>query len=229
MSRPKSATAEHVIGVAEALPEREIVKTDRITIRPPQTHVHMYELVSRTCYTSNKFSQEAFDQMRTAQAEGQRSKNVKKLGKKDFKRAALGSAHMSTDGWYGIPTEAFRAALIDACRLTQTKMTVAKMTIFIEPDGEDLAGVGLVRIIGPKPRQVVHPVRNQNGSCDLRARMQWPKWGVKLKVEFDSEQFTSTDIANLIAHAGRGIGVGAGRPFSKMSSGMNWGRWTLKS
>ena len=62
---------------------------------------------------------------------------------------------------------------------------------------------------------------------DLRARPMWRKWGVKLRMEYDADQFTASDVVNLIARAGIQVGIGPGRPFSKMSYGMGYGTFRI--
>ena len=50
-----------------------------------------------------------------------------------------------------------------------------------------------------------------------------------MRVRFDADQFTLTDVANLLMRVGMQVGIGEGRPFSKNSNGMGWGLFDLKN
>jgi hypothetical protein len=106
-------------------------------------------------------------------------------------------------------------------------MTRAKLSIFIEADGVSRDGTPLVRIYGEPEMHTGH-VRNETGVVDIRARPMWREWSLKLRVRYDAEQFTVTDVANLIMRAGMQVGVGEGRPDSKKSTGMGWGTFTIE-
>jgi hypothetical protein len=109
------------------------------------------------------------------------------------------------------------------------KMTHAKMSIFVDPDGfDDLDGQPLVKIISKsEPEMTIMPARNDNGSVDLRSRPMWRQWACKLRMKFDADQFTDADVANLLERAGTQVGVQEGRPFSKESNGMGYGTFRL--
>jgi hypothetical protein len=107
-------------------------------------------------------------------------------------------------------------------------MTIAKMTIFAEADGLDkLDGTPLVRIEGT-PEKYEAMVRLPTGAPDLRVRAMWREWKVKLRVKWDADQFTITDVSNLLMRAGQQVGIGEGRPFSKNSAGMGFGTFTIE-
>lgn len=106
-------------------------------------------------------------------------------------------------------------------------MTLAKLSIFIEPDGFDrVDGTPLVKIIGT-PEMHVGAVRNATGVCDLRARPMWRNWSVNLRVKYDEDQFSLTDVTNLLARAGIQCGIGEGRPNSRASTGIGFGTFTI--
>ncbi len=74
----------------------------------------------------------------------------------------------------------------------------------------------------------VRPGRNANGGVDLRARPMWPEgWRANVTFRWDADQFSATDVANLLARAGIQVGVGEGRPDSKMSAGVGWGQFEI--
>jgi hypothetical protein len=137
--------------------------------------------------------------------------------------------HRSVAGWVGIPCAAFRKAMVDACRTVSVTMTVAKMAIFVVPDGFDVDdGTPLVRLVSPRePERTELPVRNANGSIDIRVRPMWREWSANVTLEYDADMITAESIVNLLDRAGRQVGVGEGRNFSKNSVGQGWGSFIV--
>lgn len=178
----------------------------------------------------NAFPAKAREQMRTKQEKGSQSKKGVKRDPKDFEAAYEGAKHVSTEGWLGIPAPAFRNAMISACRLVGFKMTHAKLSVFVEADGYDaLDGTGLVKITAGEPKYVEHAVRNETGVADIRPRPMWAAgWQAVVSLRWDTEQFSATDITNLLVRAGAQVGVGEGRPDSKNSAGMGWGLFDVE-
>ena len=118
---------------------------------------------------------------------------------------------------------AFRAAMISACRLVGFKMTLAKLSTFVEADGfDDKDGVPLVRIYGQSHTYTAH-TRNATGVVDVRSRPMYRNWAAKLTVRYDMDQFKMNDVLNLVARCGMQVGIGAGRPDSKASAGCGFG------
>jgi hypothetical protein len=52
-------------------------------------------------------------------------------------------------------------------------------------------------------------------------------WEAKLRIRYDADQFSLSDVSNLLARAGMQVGVGEGRPDSKDSAGLGWGLFSL--
>lgn len=148
---------------------------------------------------------------------------------RDYARDFVQAQHIATGGWNGIPCPAFRAAMIDACRTVGLVMTKAKMSVFIVPDGFDADdGTPLVRILSDYPPERTEMlVRNDNGGADIRIRPMWREWQADVSVEFDADMITPESVVNLLDRAGRQVGVGEGRPFSKNSVGQGWGTFTV--
>lgn len=201
--------------------------SEAVRISPPNFKTAIFRIVGTAMLVTNKFSEEGRNQMREKQEAGsQQGKKGSAKPPKDFKAAAAASAHYSTEGWIGMPCGAMRKAMIDSCRLTAQKMTMAKMAIFIEADGADRdEGTPLIRIIG-EPRHDERLVK-QGMTVDLRARTVIDKWEAEVRVKYDADIFDSASIANLMLRAGAQVGWGAGRPFSSNSAGMGWGTWTF--
>jgi hypothetical protein len=199
-----------------------------ITISPPNMQMIEFGIVGTSPLCINRFPAKAMEAMRAKQAAGSTAKKGKAREAKDFDAAFHGARHISTEGWDGIHAGAFRNAMISACRLVNFKMTLAKLSVFIVADGLDaIDGTPLVRIIGGEPERSEMPVRNATGVVDIRPRPLWREWGATLRVRFDGDQFTPTDVANLLARVGAQVGVGEGRADSKESAGIGWGHFEV--
>jgi hypothetical protein len=176
----------------------------------------------------SRFPAKAMQMMMEKQAAGSQAKKGKAREAKDFDAAFNGARHIATEGWDGVHAGAFRNGLISACRLVNFKMTLAKLSLFVEADGLDaIDGTPLVRIIGGEPERTDLPVRNATGVVDIRTRPMWREWAMNLRIRFDADQFSAADVANLLARVGAQVGIGEGRADSKSSAGVGWGHFEV--
>jgi hypothetical protein len=200
-----------------------------VSIRPPNMQVAVFKIIGTSPLVQHKFSQKAQETIREAHAAGSTARSKKKREAKDFRGLYEGSMHRSREGWAGVHAGAFRNALISACRTVGFKMTLAKLSLFVLPDGFDKdSGTPLVRVEG-EPRQHESMVRLQSGVCDLRVRAMFEEWSCLLRIRFDADQFTLNDVANLLARVGQQVGIGEGRPDSRDSAGMGWGLFDIEA
>jgi hypothetical protein len=181
-------------------------------------------------YVQNKFSSKAMQEMKDKQEAGSVAAKGKKRQAKDFQDAYKQAIHISHEGWYGIPAPAFRNAMISACRVVGFKMTLAKLSVFVEADGFDKSdGTPLVKIVKGDPEYFESLVRIQS-TVDIRPRPMWqPGWKARVRITYDGDQFTAIDIANLMMRVGMQVGIGEGRPDSKDSTGMGWGHFSIET
>lgn len=205
------------------------VTAQSISIKPPNFQTAIFRIIGTAPYVQNKFSQKAHDLMRATQEAGSTGRSKRQKETKDFYAAYEQATHRSAEGWAGIPAPAFRNAMISACRTVGFKMTLAKLSVFVEADGFDVDdGTPLVRIIKGEPRYHEALVRLQTGVADIRPRPMWePGWEALIRITFDADQFTLADLSNLLMRVGMQVGVGEGRPDSKNSAGMGWGTFVL--
>lgn len=198
-------------------------KRDVITIAPPKFQVAAVRIVGTSPYVQHKFSKKAREMMEEKQRAGSQARKGRKRDPKDFEANYKEAIHVSRDGWYGIPAPAFRNAMISACRVVGFKMTMAKLSLFVEADGYDADdGTPLVKIKGePKIYQSIG--RNETGVADVRWRPMWETWEATPRLRWDADQFSANDVLNLLARAGMQVGIGEGRPDSKNSNGLGWG------
>ncbi len=201
------------------------VKEVHLTIAPPNILTASFRIKGTAPLVMNKFSQKAKQGMKRTQEAGSTGKKGKKREGKDFKAMYEGSKHISTQGWCGIPASAFRSAMVSACKLCGYAMTRAKLSIFIEADGFDADDHSpLVKITKGKPKYFESVVRIQGTTCDIHARALWePGWEAVVRISYDADQFTLSDVANLLSRVGKQNGILEGRPVSKTSAGCGWG------
>ena len=201
--------------------------TRSVQIAAPNLQTAEFKLIGTSPFVQLRFSQKAMNAMMDKMKAGPAAKGKKVREARDFNDDFEQAKHKSTEGWCGIPAGAFRAAMISACRLVGFKMTLAKLSVFIEADGIDAVdGVPLVKIEGT-PEVNVMAVRNQTGVADIRARPMWKEWSVVLRVRFDADQFSLEDISNLLSRVGQQVGLGEGRNDSRESAGLGWGCFRL--
>lgn len=210
---------------------KKAVGNDAVIINPPKFELVRVPILGTSNYVCNAFSEEAAEMMKADQMRGQVDKPARsKKPPKDFDKGYLGSMHVSADGWHGIPVTAFRQALVRAASLVGIEMTKAKMCVFVECDGFQNDGQGLVRIVKGEPTRLDAPVRNDNGAIDIRARARFaPGWEAVVSLKYDAEFLSKSSVINLLERAGTQVGVGAGRPFSTKSAGMGWGTFKVIS
>lgn len=201
-----------------------------VTISPPNMQEIHVRIVGRAPYMQAKFSEKARQAMMSKQAAGSTARKGAKREARDFDADFHAAQHRSGEGWAGIPAAALRNACIDACRMVGFQMTRAKMSLFVEPDGFDVSdGTPLVKLVADEPERTEMATRNATGVVDIRIRPMWRVWGALVRLTFDADQFTHTDVVNLLSRAGLQVGIGEGRPFSKSSAGLGFGLFDVEA
>ena len=219
---PALSDAEKTSGLVVPKHEPEVIRITRPSLKEASI-----QIVGIAPYVQHAFSEKQRKQMEATQAAGQQAKGKKVREPKDFMAVYENAKHVSQQGWLGIPAPAFRNAMISACKLVGLVMTRAKLSVFIEADGIDRNdGTPLVKIIG-EPRIHQATVRNETGVADIRWRPMWEAWSANVKVTWDEDQFSATDVMNLMLRAGMQVGIGEGRPDSPNSNGLGWGRFEV--
>lgn len=199
-----------------------------VQIPAPRMEQALFVLIGTAPLMTARFDKKA--ELAANMSEGKPARSKRNRPARDFEADAKGAAYRSAEGWNGVNASAFRNGMISACRLVGFKMTLAKLSIFIEADGFDERDfTPLVRIHAPDFEARTMPVRNATGVFDLRSRPVWaPGWRIELRVRWDADQFTLTDIANLLARVGLQGGIGEGRPDSKQSAGIGFGLFRIE-
>jgi len=203
------------------------MKEREVVISAPKIETIEFNIQGTAPLVQLRFTQKALNTMKEKYSAGSLSKKKTAKESRDFNEEFYQAPHRSQDGWCGINAGAFRAAMISACRLVGFKMTLAKLSVFIDADGFDSVDqVPLIKIIGEPEPHLMH-VRNSTGVADLRMRAKFFPWSANLRVSYDADQFSAQDIANLVCRVGMQVGIGEGRPDGKMGAGMGWGTFKI--
>ena len=204
-----------------------VTENKHVTIKAPNIKNIQLDIEGTAPYVQLRFGEKAINTMKDKMAQGSTAKGKKVREARNYPQEFKDAQHVSDDGWIGIPASAFRQALISACRLVNFKMTLAKLSVFVVADGFDaLDGTPLIRINGT-PEMCQHHTRNATGVADIRTRAMFRKWSATIAIRYDADQFTETDVVNLMARVGEQVGIGEGRPDSRDSAGMGWGTFRI--
>ena len=199
-----------------------------VQIKAPNLQTAEFRIIGTAPYMQARFAAKAMQAMMAKHAAGSQANKSKNRAARDFNADYEGAKHKFKDGTCGIPAGAFRNAMVSACRLVNFKMTIGKLSVFVEADGlDEVDGTPLVRIKGT-PERTDLAVRNDSGVCDIRVRPMWREWSALVRIRFDADQFSVEDVANLLARVGMQIGIGEGRPDSKESCGMGYGLFKIE-
>lgn len=207
--------------------KKEVVKKDAIQIKAPNIQTVVFKIRSTAPYVQHKFSHKITIEMLQKQMEGPSAKNKKIRKARDPEKEYRDAMHLTSKGKQGMPAAGFRSAMISACRLVGFQMTKAKLSVFIEADDFDIDEGSPLVLFSGKPEINKSPVRLETGVASIAIRPMWREWSAKLRVRFDADQFSITDVTNLLSRAGLQVGIGEGRPDSKKSHGMGWGTFEI--
>lgn len=204
--------------------------TQTVQISPPHIETAVFEIIGTAPLVIHRFSQKAKNGMLDTMKAGSTAKKGRKREPLDTEATFNAARYIAKEGWDGFNVASIRCALISACRLVGFKMTLAKLSVFVEADGRDALEpeFGLIRIYGT-PRKTEMVARVETGQAYVTIRPSYDEWSAKIRIRYDADQFTLQDVSNLLARAGEQVGIGEGRPDSKNSAGMGWGTFRIKS
>jgi hypothetical protein len=205
--------------------EKQVV----VQIKPPKFETRVFEIKGTAPLVIHRFSAKTKGEMKQKMETGKAAGNKKNRDAKSTDEIYEEARYRSEEGWDGFNASAIRSALISACRLVGFKMTLAKLSVFVEPDGYDQfePQIPLIRIYG-KPRKQEDMARVDNGNPYVTVRAAYMSWSAKVRIRYDADQFTLADVSNLLARVGAQVGIGEGRPDSKNSAGMGWGLFAVQ-
>lgn len=200
-----------------------------VSIKAPNFQTAVFTIKGIAPLVIHRFSAKTKEQMKLKMETGKAASSKKNREAKDTNDIFNESRYVSKQGWDGFHASAVRNALISACRLVGFKMTLAKLSVFVEADGWDAVEpqIPLIRIIGKAVKQE-DMARVETGQPYVTVRAAYHDWTANIRIRWDGDQFTVEDITNLLARVGLQVGIGEGRPDSKNSAGMGWGLFEIE-
>lgn len=208
--------------------KQQAEKQQTVQIKAPNFGTAVFHIRGIAPLVIHRFSAKTKQQMKEKMETGKAAGNKKNREAKSTETTYQEARYRSKEGWDGFHAASIRNAMISACRLVGFKMTLAKLSIFVIPDGKDSKEpqIPLVRIHG-KPTKQEDMARVETGQPYVTVRAAYHDWKAKLRIRFDADQFTTADIANLLSRVGMQVGICEGRPDSKNSAGMGWGLFEI--
>jgi hypothetical protein len=199
-----------------------------VAISAPKFQTTEFEVYGLAPLVIHRFSAKTKNEMKLKMETGKAASSKKNREAKDTDDLFNEARYISKDGWDGFQASSIRNAMISACRLVGFKMTLAKLSIFTLQDGWDAQEpqIPLIRIIGDPIKQE-DMARVETGQPYVTVRAAYHEWGAKIRIRWDADQFTETDMHNLLNRVGLQVGIGEGRPSSKNSAGMGWGLFEI--
>lgn len=200
-----------------------------IQIKAPNFQHGEFRIKGQAPLVIHRFSAKTKNEMKEKMEQGKSAGSRKNREARSTDDLYQEARYISKQGWDGFHAGAIRNAMISACRLVNFKMTLAKLSIFVEPDGWDAKEpqIPLIRIDG-KPTKQEDMARVETGQPYVTVRAAYHDWGAKINIRWDADQFTVIDISNLLSRVGQQVGLCEGRPDSKNSAGMGWGLFKLE-
>ena len=190
-----------------------------------------FELIGTTELIVNNFSEKSKEEIRAKQQGRATGKREKKnpfeqfLGSLYFMndRQRFPSKHMDIGDYigykpnmFGIPSPAFKNAMISACRyIDGVPMTLVTGALHVE---EYLVPIRYKRLT--MREDPVRVGKFPNKVADLRYRAEFSQWSCIVTVKFNSRIFNAAQIGNLLNHAGFHVGLCEWRMEKKGRFGM---------
>lgn len=198
-----------------------------IKVEPIDVQRARFDIEGASMLGISRFSQKAREAMEAKQIAGSTAKVKNKREARDFDADYEASKYVSEEGWLGANASCFRNGIISVSKIAGLVMTRVKLAAWTIADGVDkFDGTPLVRIYG-EPEKWIAPVRNADGSFDLRSRARWREWKMTVQMEFDAGILSLDNLTNLMIRLGRQAGICEGRPDSKFGPGIGMGLFRL--
>ena len=207
-----------------------------IIIAAPRFEVAQFHVVGTAPLVVHRFSAKTKQAMKLKMETGKSASSKKNREAKQTDELFEEARYVSREGWDGFHAAAIRNAMISACRLVGFKMTLAKLSVFVEADGWDRLEpqIPLLRILDRKggdaeAEKLETMARVETGQPYVSVRAIYHNWTAEPRIRFDADQFSVNDVANLLARVGMQVGIGEGRPDSKNSAGQGWGLFSVEA
>ncbi len=198
----------------------ELAKIEDVTITVP--------IVGLTSVIPHKWSEKSLNMMRAKMTSEQGTTRDKREAK-DPEAEAEAALYRLPDGRPGVPSTAFKGAMVAACRFFDgLPMTEGRLMIFIHGEGPE----SLVAITGTEHMREDTP-RNATGVVDLRYRTallanegEAEPWRADITITYPPKLISEKSILALLDASGR-VGVGDWRPGAPKSNTGIYGTYRI--
>ena len=181
-----------------------------------------------TPYISHAWSEKSINMMRN-KVESEAMQAAAHKPPKNPEEEYQSTIYRLEDGSPGIPSNAFKAAIVSSARLfADVSMVALKTMLFVHGEGPNQL-VRLRKSNSPDvPTSVmrVDTPRNTSGTCDVRYRAMFEDWGCDLQIEFLPSMISVASVLSLVEAAGDG-GVGDWRPSAPKANSGTFGRFRI--
>jgi hypothetical protein len=181
----------------------------------------------------SRFSEKARRMMLDAQ---QGRKKVKEVRDPEADFHAARHRIGDGEGWDGFPAPGLKGAIVGGARFFQDKklnMTLLKQSVLVQGEGDDMlvpiyADADCSKRYGVDVEPVMREdlVRNATGVADFRFRPQYMPWFMNLQILY-VPTLMSVETVIALVDAGGFVGIGEGRPGSRMSQTGTWGTFQV--
>jgi hypothetical protein len=231
MASQKQLAAQAATG-SETDANETVFANRPVNVRPVQFQRARFQIIGMedTPLVIHRFSAKLKEEMKQKMETGKAASSKKNRDPKDSMKTFNESRYRNKEGWDGFHAGSLRKALISACKLVGFKMTLAKLSIFVEKDGIDSLEpqIPLIRIRDCEAVKQEDMARVETGQPYVTIRAGYHNWTAMPWIRWDADQFTLADVTNLLSRVGLQVGIGEGRPDSKNSAGMGWGLFHIE-
>jgi len=220
----KKVVADAVAEETGAAPSKSVL------IKPPKFEVAQFHLIGTSPLVIHRFSAKTKQEMKVKMETGKSASSKKVREAKSTDDLFNEARYISREGWDGFHAASIRNAMISACRLVGFRMVLAKLSVFVEADGWDKfePQIPLLEIGEAGAEKLESMARVETGQPYVSVRAIYHGWEARPRIRFDADQFSISDVANLLARVGMQVGIGEGRPDSRNSAGQGWGLFSVE-
>ncbi len=189
------------------------VEEKGVTVQQIDLETISFKIVGSSPLLMDKFPEESKRQI----TEKQMGVSKTKKKNRDIDNEVIEAVHKTQDGKIGYPAIGFKAGLIESTSFIGDKFFSKKLLKGIQiVNSED----GLVPIQFKKQDVLEHSIQS-----NTKYTPQFHDWSCILQIQFDKNNISKEDLANLINYAGFYYGVGIWSPRCK--SGGSYGMYKL--
>lgn len=190
-----------------------------ITIEPIKVKTLIVSLKGNTPLLMDRFPESAQEQILAKQT-GLAKGNKKKT--RDTAQEIKDAIHITSKGKIGYPVHGFKAGMVECTSFVGDKFFSKKLVS------------GAVKILNAEDGLIPLKYKKQdvlkhNIAHNIKFTPQFHGWSCELKIQYDSNNISASDIVTLLNYAGFYYGIGAWRPKCRDGGSGEYGTYGVKS